>query len=273
MFTAYYPFERTADIIDFSTCLDQKTIGNPPVVKEATVLLNLLTEFQPVKATAKGNLPQKIVREFCTRAELELFKRKAHSEMDIRTLTALRHVLTKCGWIKLRNKKFSLTKKGERLLKDGFTGEEFLHLLKKYKENLNWAFFDYYPELPIVQWSMLFSLYMLNQVADNYISEEKFAEYFIEAFPMALAECEDVHEYTTPKEELQSALTFRFLEKFCIYFGFLMSKREKSNSKIYKKELFIKISPLFKKFFKFPKTNISYLDEHLLKIKKDKLWN
>jgi hypothetical protein len=167
------------------------------------------------------------------------------SEEEDLKLSALRHILDMAGWIKKRNQKFSLTQKGEILVQNGFSIDDFFHLFETYTIKFNWAFRDLYPNLDIIQKSFLFSCYLLYQKAKTDIQINELANYFIQALPAVLNKAEGI-PHVEP-EAARRVFYIRFIERFCEYFGLVTIQREKGNSLDFKHA--IQITPLFGKIF------------------------
>jgi len=246
----HFPFDRTADLVAFNHDLPPEVFQSVPMVADILVFLNELFRVDPLKATAKGNLPLK----FCQLLLEKLppsersYDFPIRSERDSMRLHSLRHILRMCGWIKKEHNSFCLTQKGKKIFARGFQGEDFFHLLKVYTTRFNWAFQDRYPPFWIIQGGFLFSLYLLTQKALEYIEDTQLANYFIEAFPLILGEAE-VITYLKPEETVARCYSLRFLEKFCKMFGFVEIKKEEKD--LYRYRLFIKASAFLKNYIQW----------------------
>ncbi|MBU1745870.1 MAG: SEC-C domain-containing protein [Proteobacteria bacterium] len=225
-----FPFVRTREIVDIDMDLAPAAFRGIPVVDNALLFLGRLAEQEPLKATAKGNIPLPFAREVL--AELKMPERELHitsirTEEDVPILHALRELLTLCGWVKKRNSRFSLTENGRKIVQRGFIGADFRNLLETFTLKFNWGFMDRYPPFSIVQQSFLFGLYLLHRQAGGEIEEQALADYFLRAFPQVL---EDARRYEAPYREphdfISGCFSLRFLERFCEYFGFVTIRRE-----------------------------------------------
>lgn len=224
----YSPLEDLEDTIRFNHDLEPEAFKDIPIVKNTLYFLTRMKDIQPMKATAKGNLPIAFARELDSYFGSLLSQAgfRIRSEEESPLLNALRHILTMCGWIKKVYNRFSLTKKGENILQKGFSEPHFFTLLKTFTRSFNWAFIDRYGELSIIRDSFLFSLYVLHTKARIPVKGEVLGDYFIKAFPMALLEADDI-AFFDPEDYVKSCFSLRFLERFCEYFGFIDVKREK----------------------------------------------
>lgn len=241
------PFTETTDILTLDRNLSKEDLMDILVVKETVYFLKRLSELQPLKATAKGNLPQSFAREMHDKfPEHPSFHYPIKSEEEDSKLSALRHLLDMAGWIKKRNQKFSLTQKGQIMVENGFGIDDFFYLFETYTEKFNWASRDLYPDLDIIQESFLFSCYLLHKKARTYIPVNKLGEYFIRAFLTVLDRVES-HSPIDWQELVQNAFSIRFIERFCEYFGLVTTQREKGKSLDFKYA--IQITSLFEKMF------------------------
>jgi len=244
----YRAFEETSDIVTLNRNLSSEKILEVPIVKEAVYFLKRLGELQPLKATAKGNLPRAFAREIHDRfPEHPEFPWPIMSEKDDMKLSSLRHILDICGWIKKRNQKFYLTKRGQVLNDKGFGPDDFHHLFQTYTQEFNWASIDLYPELEIIQQAFLFSCYILHIKAKTCTSANELSAYFIQAFPAVINIEERDLSSEESKELAQHSFYVRFIERFCEYFGLVtIEKKEKRSLQL---DYLIKTTPFFDDMF------------------------
>ncbi|MFA5800754.1 MAG: SEC-C domain-containing protein [Candidatus Peribacteraceae bacterium] len=225
-----FPFARTRDIVEIDLDLAPAAFRGIPVVDNALLFLGRLAEQEPLKATAKGNIPLSFAREVL--AELKIPERELHvtsirTEEEAPILRALRELLTLCGWVKKRGCRFSLTENGRRIVQGGFIGADFRNLLDTFTLKFNWGFMDRYPPFSIVQQSFLFGLYLLHREARREIEDQALADHFLRAFPQVLEEARRYEApYREPHDFISSCFSLRFLERFCEYFGFVTIRRE-----------------------------------------------
>ena len=132
------------------------------------------------------------------------------------------------------------------MLTSGFSEQHFYHFLHTFAVKFNWAFQELYPEFWIIQGSWLFSLFLLHKKAKNYTEDVTLSRDFIKAFPEVALEVDET--YISAFEYIAQCFSFRFLDRFCEYFGFVEARREKKEGSFIDR-LFVKTSPLFKKYF------------------------
>jgi len=249
----YRPLRDTSDIVILNKNLSKEELSHIPVVKEIVYFLRRLGESQPLRATVKGNLPRAFAQELHeTFADPRRSDYPIMSEEEDWKLIALRHILTMCGWIKKNKQRFDLTRAGKKLVDNGFGSEDFFHLLETYMLEFNWASRDSYPELYLIQQSVLFSCYLLHLKAKAYIHADELGKYFTETFPTVLNQVAG-NSYTTPEQLVGSAFSNRFIEAFCEYFGFATIRREEKE-KSWKVDRFVQTTPLFEEIFQWKLT-------------------
>jgi hypothetical protein len=224
----YSPFQETSDIVTLNRDLSVEEFADVPVVVEAIHFLRRLGELEPLKATVRGNLPRAFAQEMHDAfPESPAFGFRIMSEEDDPKLSALRHILDMGGWLKKRRQTFSLTLRGKKVVKNGFSSDDFFHLLDIYMRKFNWASRDFYPTLEIIQEGVLFSFYLLHRKANTYVHADELSKIFVQAFPAMLDAVKSHPSIEQPEELVQSAYCVRFLERFCEYFGFVTIKKER----------------------------------------------
>ncbi len=246
----YRPFEETSDIVTINKNLPHEKIQEIPIVREAVYFLRRLGELQPLKATAKGNLPRAFASEMHDRfPEDPEFPWPIKSENDDMKLSTLRYILDTCGWIKKRNQKFYLTQKGKILNAKGFGPDDFHHLFRTYTRKLCWASRDLYPELEIIQQAFLFSCYILYRKAETYVHANELSSYFVQAFPAVIKKEEKFIPSEDHYDLLHRSFYLRFIERFCEYFGLVtIEKKEKRSLQL---NYLIRTTPFFGEMFQW----------------------
>jgi len=242
------PLEQNEDIIRLDKKLPSKVFEGAPIVRHTLFFLSELAKVEPLKATAKGNLPLKFAKLLFDEIDDSRFKKwiRFRSEENSRKVLTLRHVLGMAGWIKKEKKKFKLTRKGHGLLEGGFSERDFFHLLHIFTRKFNWGFNDLYPEFRIIQDGWLFSLFALHKKANDFTEDAVISRAFIKAFPEIAKEVDET--YISAVKYITRCYSIRFLERFCEPFGFVTIRRKKKKDSYFER-LFVKATPLFKKYF------------------------
>lgn len=244
----HFPIEQNKEIVQLNKKLPPKFFEKAPIVCGTLFFLSELAKVEPLKATAKGNLPLKFARLLFDEIDNSRFKEwiRFRSEENSRTVLTLRHVLRMAGWIKKEKKKFKLTRKGHGVLAGDFSEQDFFHLLQIYTQKYNWGFNDLYPEFWVIQGGWFFSLFILKKRAKTFTEDVIISRAFIKAFPEIALEVDAT--YVSNFEYITHCYSYRLLENFCEYFGFVQTRREKKE-KSFSERLFVKTSPLFNQYF------------------------
>ena len=243
----YHPLEDLGDMLRFNHRLEPGAFQDIPIVKNTLFFLTRLKDLEPLRATAKGNLPLEFARELHDQFldPSRQFQFRIRSEEESVLVNTLRHVLRMCGWVKKEKNNYSLTKKGRSLVDRGFSEDHFYTLLHVFTRRFNWAFQDGYPSFWIIQEGFVFSLYLLHRKARRFIEDNDLGDYFIKAFPKSLSDAEGI-SFFDPSDTVKNCFSFRFLEHFCEYFGFVDTRREKKTP--YGFHLFIKKSSFYDQY-------------------------
>ena len=241
------PLETLEDMIRFHHELEPEAFREIPVVKNTLLFLTRLKQVEPLKATAKGNLPIAFARELheAFLKPSERFHDRIRSEEEALFVNTLRHVLTICGWVKKTKGHYSLTMKGTKLIERGFSEPHFFELMNVFVRRFNWSFQDGYPPFWIIQGGAVFSLYLLHRKARQCIAARQVGDSFVRAFPAVLNETEAaVHR--SPDEQVWACFSLRFLERFCEYFGLVDIHRETKG--LYQFDLSVKKSAFYDRY-------------------------
>jgi len=235
----YFPFE-SSNLIEFST--DIKSFTESPFIKLFLFLIQRCHESSGLKATAKENLPRNLCRDIALdyygeevyRERLKYFR--IMTEADFMELHTVRIVAGMTGFIKRARGRFILTKAGKDVAHKNMDGNTFHKLLKAYTRKFNWGFNDRYPELPIVQNSFLYTLFVLKKHGDIFRPGSFYEDLFFKAFPNAVNEVPET-PFSSKEELVRRCYAVRCLERFACFWGFAQGKIFHSDHTIKKFEL------------------------------------
>jgi hypothetical protein len=216
----HFPFD-TPEFFTFP-----ETLSSEP---EAPILhlvqeINAAIDEKGLKATAKGNLPLKL----CKLAKVDyqkykpegdyLYRRNISSEVDFDDLHTARIILELSGLLRKTKGRFFLTKKYQQMIKkSGLTGLYPL-LLKTYCRKFNWGFRDGYEEIPFIQHSFLFTMYLLKLHGGDWKPFLIYEDYFLQAFPMVINEIES-EPYRSAVDGVRACYSIRTLDRFLHFMG------------------------------------------------------
>jgi len=196
----------------------------------AMTLLNLLLDAigeQGLKTTAKGNLPRALCIEAAAVLKAEdvngmtwLRYSRVNKEEDFPELFVARHAAQYAGLIRKHKGRFLLTRQCRTRLDKGGAAAVYPPLLRACATRFNWAWRDRYPELPFIQQSFAFVLYLLSRFGDEERSNHFYEDAYLRAFPMLVDEVAG-DPYFSAEDVVKRAFTTRALERFAWFVGLL----------------------------------------------------
>ncbi len=216
----HFPFESPR-IVEFSDRLD-----SPPDTPFMRLFGRLadVVDREKFKPTARGNLPRRICRDIAEEywnEEAFPYERsfwKVYQEMDFFDLHVVRVVTQLAGFLRKYKGRFILGRECRDLLKSGGLGAAYPKILRTYAQKFNWAYRDGYQEIPFVQHSFLFTLFLLSRYGGEWRPSRFYEDQFLRAFPMVLDQIEE-RFYSTPEKTLRSCYTGRVLQGFAGFLG------------------------------------------------------
>jgi len=242
----YKTFEANADIVTLSVNIHEKEIKDIPILLKITYFMEELQKLEPLKATQKGNLPRKFVQDVYENMykKYEEYDFKPNKEEDEPLIYSHRHLLIMAGLVKKNKNYFCLTKRAKEILENKDFNRLYEIIFKTYVQKYNWGFLDGYNEFPLIQTSVIFNLYILKNKAKNYIEGKRLGDIFLNAFPDLTRESKST--WKEPEQEITDCFELRFLERFCVPFGFVIKKME--GEKFTNRKFYYKTTALFDKF-------------------------
>ena len=215
----HIPFE-TPELITFPPVLEKD-----PESKAAFILSILIEGIgeNGIKSTAKGNLGQKFSqeasREYYGRyPDSFMAKLSVRSELNFEPLHAIRLTAQLAGLVRKYKGRLILTKKCKKALAVNGLQELYPLLFRAYIQKFNWGYRDGFQEIPFIQQSFLFTLYLLHKYGSSWKPATFYSDGYLQAFPMILQEVER-KPYEGPEDTLQHCYILRTLQRFAGFFG------------------------------------------------------
>lgn len=218
----YEPF-TSPDLITFN--LEQTTFPDAAFFRLFTYLLQGVAT-RDLKPTAQGNLPVKFVNDAALwfYGEKEYWDRKQifsfRTEMDFPVFHTVRLAAHMSGFIRKYKNRLHLTRSGSEVLEKGMNGRAFFRIFEAYTTRFNWAYNDGYPDLPIVQNTFLFTLYLLLRYGNRFRPASFYEDLFVAAFPEEVPNVPKVF-LDSGEETLKRCYSLRSLSRFAHFFGFI----------------------------------------------------
>jgi hypothetical protein len=247
----YFPFE-TPNLVSFPSSLDSDP--RIPILSLFKLLADAIGEGG-LKATATGNLPRSFCREsartFLGEEEYQRWSRygELRSEPDFREMHTTRLVAGLAGLIRKYKGKFILSKDCRKLLAEQGQPGIYPRLFRAFVREYNWAYHDNLGEIPFIQQSFLFSLYLLARYGGEWRSSVFYEDNFLRAFPTLLPQVQPVGNYYSPEEVVRLSYSSRCLERYARFFGLVEIERSRTDR--YSEEFRVRKLPLLDQVVQF----------------------
>ncbi len=224
----HFPFE-TPHLVSFPSILD--VVTEAPILTLFDLLIERLGD-RGVKATTTGNLPRNLCRDIAM-AYLGEEKYKENyrygelrSEPEFFDLHVARLVSGLSGFVRKYKGKFIVSGESRNLMsKHGLAGI-YPRLFREFATRYNWAYRGGLREIPFIQQSFLFSLYLLKKHGTEWQSSRFYEDWFLHAFPTVLQEVSPVGDYFSPEQILRSCYSLRCLDSFAGFLGLVETQRD-----------------------------------------------
>lgn len=246
----YAPF-TSSKTVRFST--DFAPASDSRIIRLFTALVEAIGK-SGLKATAKGNLPLKFCKTMAQQIREEdddtrlLRIGGIRSETDFEELHCTRLVAGLAGLMRKYRGKFVLTRKCRDMLALQDNGRLYFELFKAYTTKFNWGYRDGYPEAEIVQFSFLYSLFLLASFGETQRPQQFYEDKFLTAFPMALEMFPETL-YSTPEDEARRCYVLRAMDRFATFFG--LAELTLESQELYRYRYVIRKSSLLDRFVTF----------------------
>lgn len=216
----HFPFESPR-IVEFAD-----ELNSPPDAPFMNLFGRLAeaVENEQLKPTAIGNLPRRVCQDIAEEywnEETFPYQRlfwKVNKEMDFFDLHIVRVVSERLGFLRKYKGRFILGRKYRALLKTGGLAAIYPAILKVCAQELNWGYRDGYQEIPFLQQSFLFTLFLLTRYGGDWRLSRFYEDQFLQAFPIVLDQITETF-YSTPEQTLRWCYTGRVLQNFAGFLG------------------------------------------------------
>jgi len=247
----HFPFD-TPHLIIFPSSLDSL------LQAQILSLFNLLAAAigdDGLKATATGNLPRNFCREsaqsYYGEEEYQRISRfgELRTEPEFRVMHTTRLVAELAGLVRKYKGKFILSRECRKLLADQGQSSIYPRLFRAFVREYNWAYDDHLGEIPFIQQSFLFTLYLLTRYGGEWRSSIFYEDSFLRAFPNLLPQVQPVGNYYSPEKVVRLSYSARCLERFAQFFGLV--EIDRGGSDRYSEEFRVRKLPLLDQVVQF----------------------
>ena len=246
----YFPFDSPR-LLTFPDVLEVEP--DAPIIRLFSLLAAAIGEAG-LKPTARGNLP----RNFCREAALAYFGEEYYrevtrfaginSETDFRDLHVARLVAEMAGLIRKYKGKFILSRKYRDLLTRRGLAGIYPCLFQAFVREFEWGYLDRYPDLPFIQTSFAFTLFMLAKYGNQPLPDTFYIEKYLRAFPSLLGEVPEI-SYTTPEKFVGGCYSHRTFTRFAEFMG--LAEIERVGHRLFPDKILIRKTPLLEEVVKF----------------------
>jgi hypothetical protein len=210
------------EAIAFNPALRPDKAKEVHLVQYMLGFLQIIDERGPLKATAKGNLPAKLVMELFAQGYDYLYApfraRSVRKEDDAWFLGELHALGRSAGLIKKHKGEISLTKKGRKVLQAS-PAETYLRLLRDYVFTYNMGFRKDYEVLP--SWLINYLIGLLARYGSVERESKFYSEKLVRIYPLLLKD----HESEREQETFDYAIFRWVMEQFLAEFGLVETRR------------------------------------------------
>ena len=249
----YAPFDQITEV---SINNDMDLSGSPVMQYLDIILDEAMSNGGRFKATAKGNLPAKLVKKASELREslaiekistpVSISEYAGSNEDKFNALHYSRILAELAGVIYLNKGHFYVKKEAQKTYQEKGLQGLFLPMLEAAVKHYNWGYLDGWAEEPDLR---LFWLFMVWRVREHG-SLDKLIEEFRNAFPDFVSQMPAEGGYFIRDEEFIYIVQSRFIRRFLEFWGFA-SKYERSLLGKMNSSDKITIKPLLKQVFNF----------------------
>jgi hypothetical protein len=239
----HFPFDTPA-LINFPASLD--ITPQAPIATLFNLLVNAIGD-EGLKATATGNLPRNFCREaartYLGEEEYQRWSRfgEMRSETEFKEMHVTRLVAELAGLIRKYKGKFILGRECRKLLTGNGPANIYPRLLVAFVKKYNWGYQDGYQEIPFIQHSFLFSLYLLGRYGEEWRANTFYEDCILRAFPALLPQVQPTSYYSAEKI-LRNCYSLRCLEHFARFLG--LAEIERDPNKRFTADFLLRNMPL-----------------------------
>ena len=141
-----------------------------------------------------------------------------------------------------------MTRECRRLRAEAGEAAIYPRLFRAFVQRYNWAYADGYADLPFIQQSFLFTLYLLQRFGGESRPHTFYEDAYLQAFPMLMDEVE-ARPYSTPETQLRNCYTLRTLERFAGFLG--LAEMEKISKGLLARDFRVTKKPLLEQMLCF----------------------
>lgn len=248
----YAPFKE----LEWVTIHTPDNLNTSPVMRYLVLMLDEAVQSDgSFKATSKGNLPTKIVKqasELLPEFAISQFERHisiseyaGSNEDKFNALHYSRVLAEIAGIIYRRSGRYYVKKAAQKQYLTHGIQAFFISMLEAATTQYNWGYLDGWEHDIDLRTFWLFMLWRLQSHGNT----EQLIEEMITAFPDLLLKC-PADKYSSPNQLLGTMIESRFIERFLEFWGFVTVVPMRHVNELLKPDK-VAIQPLMKQAFQF----------------------
>lgn len=218
----YDPFCRNSPM-SLNEVIGTEILDKIPFYNMVKFFLDLVKQVQPIKINTNGHLPLKIIKpvydrhfideDFEDASKLKIIRHsRSLAVKNVRIITDL------AGLTITKDKKFNITRKGEKYSLISNSSKLFAEIIKTYTTRFNWAFNDGFGNNNIGQFGFAYILYLISKYGSLPKTVEFYVDKYYKVFKAVLIN-EDEQEFQ--KDFFLKCFMFRTFFRFLNWFGLI----------------------------------------------------
>lgn len=248
----YSPFNE----LEWVTISTPEDLSRSPVMRYLALILDeAMQNDGSFKATTKGNLPTKLVRQASDElpqfavsrypTHISISEYCGTNEDKFNALHYSRVLAEIAGIIYRRSGRYHVKKTAQKQYQKQGINAFFIPMLEAATVKYNWGYLDGWEHAMDLRKFWLFMLWRLQ----SHGSVDQLIEEVATAFPNVLLECSS-EEYLSPSQLLGTLIESRFIDRFLQFWGFVTIERKRYVSETHVPRK-LDILPVLKQAFQF----------------------
>ena len=181
--------------------------------------------------TKDGKLPPKFYRDAANHLDsIPYCRQQMNPELYSKSYDSAVHVTgviaELAGLMDSDGGEYVLTDQFLRLMADQGQAGVYKHLFRVFVEDFSWSYSDRWQDIPLLQHSFLFTLYLLKKYGKEWRTTSFYLDNFLKTFPTILLEIKPVEHFFSPEDVLRYTYSLRCLDRFAHFFGLVEVERE-----------------------------------------------
>lgn len=213
-----YDFLSNDNIVEINFDLPSKNFKDIEIINDAIFFMNMIkNNAESLPLTTVGYLQKKYCEEYVKyKYKMTLEEMNIRSESNIMDLINLRKLLEQTGYIEVLKTKIKITKMALNVIEEKDYNNLYCDLFLHYMDIYDWLKDTRFTnQCYIIQYTAVFSLYLLKKKAVKLTEYTELYSYFNKAFPMT----DKVSTFSDGTNNMPRIYNALFYERFSTMFG------------------------------------------------------